>query len=97
METVNQFLRGTELDQRTVALVTGGACVVGALLVLVRKVSSHRETKEKIQRARNRRAESLQRAEQHVLQYKKSVRTASLSAHNSDVFMVKFLKRKTIK
>lgn len=86
MGNVNQFLQGMELDKRTVTLLTGGACVAGALLVLVRKVNRHRETKEKIQRARNRRAESLQRAEQAVLQYKKSVRAAFLSAHNSDLF-----------
>lgn len=74
MDNVRQFLRGVELDNRTAALLTGAACGVGALVVLVRKVNSHQETKEKIQRARNRRAESLQRAELAVLRYKESVR-----------------------
>uniref|UniRef100_A0A8C9ZPY9 Fatty-acid amide hydrolase 1 n=1 Tax=Sander lucioperca TaxID=283035 RepID=A0A8C9ZPY9_SANLU len=72
MENVKQILQGVELDTRTVALLTGAACGVGALVVLVQKVHSHQEMKEKIQRARNRRADSLQRAEQAVLQYKKS-------------------------
>lgn len=74
MENVRQFLQGVELDNRTAALLTGAACGVGALVVLVRKVNSRQETKEKIRRARNRRAESLLRAEQAVLRYKESVR-----------------------
>lgn len=72
MESVQQFLQGVELDHRTAALLTGAACGVGALVVLVRRVSSHQETKEKIERARTRRDESLQRAEQAVLQYRES-------------------------
>ncbi|XP_078115240.1 fatty-acid amide hydrolase 1 [Sander vitreus] len=71
MENVKQLLQGVELDTRTMALLTGAACGVGALVVLVQKVHSHQKMKEKIQRARNRRADSLQRAEQAVLQYKK--------------------------
>ncbi|XP_039983659.1 fatty-acid amide hydrolase 1 [Xiphias gladius] len=72
MEKVKELLRGGELDRRTAALLTGAACGAGALAVLlVRKVTS-RQTKEKIQRARNRRTESLQRAEQAVLRYKES-------------------------
>ncbi|XP_042340166.1 fatty-acid amide hydrolase 1 [Plectropomus leopardus] len=72
MENVKQFLQGAKLDSWTAAVLTGAACAVGALVLLVQRVSSHREMKEKIRRARNRRADSLQRAEQAVLQYKKS-------------------------
>lgn len=89
MDNVKQFLQGVELDKRTAALLTTGACVTGALVVLVRKVNSHREAKEKIQRARNRRAESLRRAEQAVLDYKESVRAAFLSDNKSDLYMIK--------
>lgn len=74
MENLKQFLRGVELDRRTASILTGGACVAGALVVLVRKVNSQRDAKEKIERARTRRTESLQRAEQAVLEYKESVR-----------------------
>lgn len=77
MESVQQFLQGVELDHRTAALLTGAACGMGALVVLVRRVSSHQETKEKIERARTRRDESLQRAEQAVLQYRESVRAVT--------------------
>uniref|UniRef100_A0A3Q0S6Z1 Fatty-acid amide hydrolase 1 n=1 Tax=Amphilophus citrinellus TaxID=61819 RepID=A0A3Q0S6Z1_AMPCI len=49
----------------TVALLTGVGCCIGALVVLVKKINSHREMKEKIERARNRRDESLQQAEEH--------------------------------
>lgn len=80
MEHVKQLLQGTELDNRTAALWTGAACCVGALVMLVRKVNVHQKTKEKIQRARNRRTESLQRAEQAVLQYKETV-TADTHTH----------------
>ncbi|KAG8003637.1 Fatty-acid amide hydrolase 1, partial [Nibea albiflora] len=72
MERVKLVLQGMELDNRTAALWTGAACGVGALVMLVRKISVHQKTKEKIQRARNRRTESLQRAEQAVLQYKET-------------------------
>ncbi|XP_028260637.1 vitamin D3 hydroxylase-associated protein-like [Parambassis ranga] len=73
MENVTQFLRGVEVDhRRAAALLTGAVCGVGALVVLVRKVNSRMETKEKIQRARNRRTESLQRAEQTLLRYQQS-------------------------
>lgn len=77
MEKVEQFLRGVELDTRAgAALLTAAVCGVGALVLLGRKVNSHREAKEKIQRARRRRDESLQRAEQAVLRYKESVRVS---------------------
>lgn len=72
MEKVKQCLQGVELDSRAAALLTGAACVAGGLLVLVRKVNSHQEAKDKIRRARDQRDESLQRAEQAVRHYKKS-------------------------
>ncbi|KAM3619985.1 uncharacterized protein V6R79_016746 [Siganus canaliculatus] len=72
MENVQQFLHGVELDKKTVTLVTGAACALGSLVVLVRKVKNHQEVKDKIQRAKNRRAESLQRAELAVLHYKET-------------------------
>lgn len=72
MENVRQFLRGLKLDSRTATLLTGAACGVGALVVLVRKVSIQQVSKEKIQRARDRRAESVQRAEEAVLRYKEA-------------------------
>ncbi|XP_059196404.1 fatty-acid amide hydrolase 1-like [Centropristis striata] len=71
MDNVKQFLQGVELDIWMAALLTGAACAVGALVLLVQKVHSHQETRGKIQRARERRTESVQRAEQAVLQYKK--------------------------
>ncbi|KAK9519034.1 hypothetical protein VZT92_021789 [Zoarces viviparus] len=70
MENVKQVLREMKLDNWTAALLTGAACGAGALVLLVQKVCRHQEVKDKIQRARNRRADSLQRAEQAVLQYK---------------------------
>ncbi|XP_073331917.1 fatty-acid amide hydrolase 1 [Pagrus major] len=72
MDNVKLYLRGVELDRRTAAGLAGAVGVVGALTVLVRTVSSRRVAKEKIQRARDRRDESLQRAEQAVLRYKES-------------------------
>ncbi|KAA8589994.1 hypothetical protein FQN60_013359 [Etheostoma spectabile] len=80
MDNVKQILQGVELDHRTVALLTGAACGVGALVLLVQKVRSHQEMMEKIQRARNRRTDSLQRAEQAVQQHKKSLPVTD-SAH----------------
>ncbi|XP_054872897.1 vitamin D3 hydroxylase-associated protein-like [Amphiprion ocellaris] len=78
MEDVKRFLREAKLDCWTAALPTVVAGV-GALLVLVRTVSSHREAKEKIRRARNRRTESLQQAEEAVLRYKQSHPTTDLT------------------
>lgn len=77
MEHVQLFLRGADLDSRTAAQLAGASCVVGVLTVLARMVSNRRAAKEKIQRARSRRDESLQRAEQAVLQYKESVRAGA--------------------
>ncbi|XP_029988879.1 fatty-acid amide hydrolase 1 [Sphaeramia orbicularis] len=61
-----------ELDKRTAALLTAAACGVGAVVVLVQKVSRHQEAKKRIQKATNLRTESLRRAEQEVLRYKQS-------------------------
>uniref|UniRef100_A0A669E2N7 Fatty-acid amide hydrolase 1 n=1 Tax=Oreochromis niloticus TaxID=8128 RepID=A0A669E2N7_ORENI len=61
-----------KMDNWTAALLTGVACIVGYLVVRVKKISSLRQAEEKIKRARNRRDESLQRAEQAVLRYKES-------------------------
>ncbi|KAM9357667.1 fatty-acid amide hydrolase 1 [Symphorus nematophorus] len=72
MENVREFLQGVELDNWTAARLAGAACGVGALVMLVQKVSSRKKAEEKMQRARNRRTESLQRAEQAVLKYKES-------------------------
>lgn len=78
MDNVKLCLQGVELDRRTAALLTGAACGAGALVVAVLlKVQTHREAQEKIRRARGRRADSLQRAEQAVRRYKKSVRVES--------------------
>uniref|UniRef100_A0A3P9BHP1 Fatty-acid amide hydrolase 1 n=1 Tax=Maylandia zebra TaxID=106582 RepID=A0A3P9BHP1_9CICH len=61
-----------KMDNWTAALLTGVACIVGYLVVRVKKINSLRQAEEKIKRARNRRDESLQRAEQAVLRYKQS-------------------------
>ncbi|XP_030583162.1 vitamin D3 hydroxylase-associated protein-like isoform X1 [Archocentrus centrarchus] len=66
-QSIEQFITGMKMDNWTAALLTGTACCIGALAVLVKKTNSQRETKEKIERARNRREESLQRAEQHLM------------------------------
>lgn len=68
------FLRGLEMDKRSGALLTTAACGLGVLLVLVRTVSGRQTAKVKIERARSRRTESLQRAEQAVLRYRATVR-----------------------
>ncbi|XP_029002928.1 vitamin D3 hydroxylase-associated protein-like [Betta splendens] len=59
-----------ELDSWTAALLTSAACGVGALVVLVHRVTRHQQATEKIQRARKWRTESLERAEQAVLRYR---------------------------
>uniref|UniRef100_A0A3P9BGG9 Fatty acid amide hydrolase n=1 Tax=Maylandia zebra TaxID=106582 RepID=A0A3P9BGG9_9CICH len=63
------------MDNWTAALLTGVACIVGYLVVWVKKINSLRQAEEKIKRARNRRDKSLQRAEQAVLRYKQSLPT----------------------
>ncbi|KAL7396942.1 hypothetical protein ABVT39_014068 [Epinephelus coioides] len=70
MEHVTQFLQGMELDTKTAGLLTVAACSVGALVLLVQKVHTHWDVEDKIRRARHHRADTLQRAEQAVLQYK---------------------------
>ncbi|XP_026201435.1 fatty-acid amide hydrolase 1 [Anabas testudineus] len=72
MEGLKPFLQGLMPDNRTAALLTGAACGVGAVVVVVQRISSHQKTMDKIQRARNRRTESLDQAEQAVLRYKAS-------------------------
>ncbi|KAM8874130.1 fatty-acid amide hydrolase 1 isoform 2-T2 [Spinachia spinachia] len=72
MEKVKLFLQGVGLDRRTAALLTGAACGAGALVVLLLKVQTRREAQDKIRRAKDRRADSLQRAEQAVRRYKQS-------------------------
>ncbi|XP_037530668.1 fatty-acid amide hydrolase 1 [Nematolebias whitei] len=66
------FLQDVKMDKRTAALLTTAACGLGVLLVLVRSVSSRRAAKVKVQRARSRRTESLQRAEQQVLLFRQT-------------------------
>ncbi|XP_039908699.1 vitamin D3 hydroxylase-associated protein-like isoform X2 [Simochromis diagramma] len=66
------FIKRVKMDNWTAALLTGVACIVGYLAVRVKKINSLRQAEEKIKRARNRRDESLQRAEQAVLRYKQS-------------------------
>uniref|UniRef100_A0A3P8S2U5 Fatty-acid amide hydrolase 1 n=1 Tax=Amphiprion percula TaxID=161767 RepID=A0A3P8S2U5_AMPPE len=73
MEYKKEVLQEAKMDCWTAALLTIVAGV-GTLLLLRRVVSSHPEAKEKIQRARNRRTESLRRAEEAVIRYKQSVR-----------------------
>ncbi|CAI5639650.1 unnamed protein product [Oreochromis niloticus] len=72
LQNIQHFLKGVKMDNQTAALLTGVACAVGSVVVLVKKISSHRKAEEKIMRAKNRREESLQRAEQAVLRYKES-------------------------
>uniref|UniRef100_A0A3Q3VIG4 Fatty-acid amide hydrolase 1 n=1 Tax=Mola mola TaxID=94237 RepID=A0A3Q3VIG4_MOLML len=67
MDLVTDFLQGAELDGEAATLLTVVACVVGALVVVAQRVNSRRKAKEKIQRARDRRAESLQQAEEAVI------------------------------
>ncbi|XP_025759019.1 vitamin D3 hydroxylase-associated protein [Oreochromis niloticus] len=72
LQNIQHFLKGVKMDNQTAALLTGVACAVGSVVVLVKKISSHRKAEEKIMRAKSRREESLQRAEQAVLRYKES-------------------------
>ncbi|XP_030584230.1 vitamin D3 hydroxylase-associated protein-like [Archocentrus centrarchus] len=72
VQNTQELIKSVKMDNWTAALLTGAACVGGALVVLVKKINNHLSTKEKIERARNRRDESLQRAEQAVHRYKQS-------------------------
>lgn len=74
LQNIQDFLKGVKMDSQRVALLTGVVCAVGSVVVLVKKISSHRKAEEKIRRAKNRRDESLQRGEQVVLRYKELVR-----------------------
>uniref|UniRef100_A0A3P8S276 Fatty acid amide hydrolase n=1 Tax=Amphiprion percula TaxID=161767 RepID=A0A3P8S276_AMPPE len=78
MEYKKEVLQEAKMDCWTAALLTIVAGV-GTLLLLRRVVSSHPEAKEKIQRARNRRTESLRRAEEAVIRYKQSHQTIDLA------------------
>uniref|UniRef100_A0A3B3VQK8 Fatty-acid amide hydrolase 1 n=1 Tax=Poecilia latipinna TaxID=48699 RepID=A0A3B3VQK8_9TELE len=73
METLKDLVRGVKVDSQAAVLLTSAACGVGALLMVMRTVSEHQTVNDKIQRARSRRTENLQRAEQEVLRYKQSV------------------------
>ncbi|XP_076736381.1 vitamin D3 hydroxylase-associated protein isoform X4 [Maylandia zebra] len=70
LQNIQDFLKGVKMDSQRAALLTGVVCAVGSVVVLVKKISSHRKAEEKIRRAKNRRDESLQRGEQAVLRYK---------------------------
>ncbi|XP_043984263.1 vitamin D3 hydroxylase-associated protein-like [Gambusia affinis] len=70
METLKDLVKGVMVESQTAVLLTSVACGVGALLMVVQTVTGNRAAKDKIQRARSRRTESLQRAEQEVLRYK---------------------------
>ncbi|XP_060933404.1 fatty-acid amide hydrolase 1 [Limanda limanda] len=72
MENLKLLVHRVQADQRTVALLAGAVCGAGAAVLLVRRVIRSREAKVKIQRARERRTESLQRAEEAVRRYRES-------------------------
>ncbi|XP_035997184.1 vitamin D3 hydroxylase-associated protein [Fundulus heteroclitus] len=67
-----ETLQDLKMDNQTAALLASAACGLGALLVLMRSASRHRAAEDKIQRARSRRTESLQRAEQEVLRFRET-------------------------
>lgn len=74
MLTVGQLL--AEYDRRSLGLLAGGACLAGAVAaVLLSRFHGQRHARARIQRARDRRTESLRRAEEAVLRYEQSVRT----------------------
>ncbi|XP_051802956.1 vitamin D3 hydroxylase-associated protein-like isoform X3 [Acanthochromis polyacanthus] len=66
------------MDYWTATLLTVVAGV-GTFLLLRRRVGGGQEAKEKILRARNRRTESLRRAEEAVIRYKQSHQTTNLA------------------
>uniref|UniRef100_A0A3P9JB35 Fatty-acid amide hydrolase 1 n=1 Tax=Oryzias latipes TaxID=8090 RepID=A0A3P9JB35_ORYLA len=82
------LIPGWKLDQRTAVQLTAAACGAGALVVLLRTVSRRRAARDKIQRARTRRTESLQRAEQEVQRYRQA-HPSSSSALISSSSLVK--------
>ncbi|KAM4628814.1 fatty-acid amide hydrolase 1 isoform 1-T1 [Polymixia lowei] len=69
MEKTWQLVRGAEANWT--AILTATTCGTGALVVLV-KWFAYRQAKNKILKAKNRRAATLLRAEQAVYQYKES-------------------------
>ena len=73
MENLKLLVQRAEVDKRTAALLAGAACGAGAAVLLIRRAIRFREAQDKIQRARERRTESLQRAEEAVQRYKESV------------------------
>ena len=74
MKEIRHLVLGVELEKRTALVLTGGICAAGALVVLMQKVYNWQEAKAKIRKARTRREESLCRAEEAAMQYRKSVR-----------------------
>ncbi|XP_062250667.1 fatty-acid amide hydrolase 1 [Platichthys flesus] len=72
MENLKLLVHRAQVDKRTAALLAGAVCGAGAAVLLIRRVIRFREAKVKIQRARERRTESLQRAEEAVRRYKES-------------------------
>lgn len=72
---MDPLLQGLKLDNRTALQLAAAACGAGALAVLLRTVSRRRAARDKIQRARTRRTESLQRAERELQRYRRAVRT----------------------
>ncbi|XP_061593608.1 vitamin D3 hydroxylase-associated protein-like [Cololabis saira] len=71
MQVPDRLLHAVNLERRTAALLTTAACGVGALLLLLR-TSGRRAATEQIQRARSRRSDNVQQAEQAVLRYKQA-------------------------
>ncbi|XP_076009453.1 vitamin D3 hydroxylase-associated protein-like [Genypterus blacodes] len=67
MELVKRVAK--EIDPRIWTLTTA-ACGLGGLVLVVQRIRCHWNAKRKIERAKERRAESLQRAEQAVSRYK---------------------------
>ncbi|KAM9384752.1 fatty-acid amide hydrolase 1 [Pholidichthys leucotaenia] len=70
-----EFLGEVNQEWLRAGLIGATACGLTACMVLAQQFSTHREVKAKIQRARDRRDESLQRAEQMVLRYMQSDQT----------------------
>ncbi|KAM9385828.1 vitamin D3 hydroxylase-associated protein-like [Pholidichthys leucotaenia] len=67
-----EFLRKVNQECWTAGVLGATACGLTAFMVLKLKFSKSREAKEKIQRARDQRDESLHQAEQMVIYYKQS-------------------------
>ncbi|XP_028301311.1 fatty-acid amide hydrolase 1 [Gouania willdenowi] len=76
MQDLKVLLDGVKGDTGTAAVLGAAACGVVGVLLLLRTVSRGREVERKIQRARSRRTEVLQRADQAVLRYRQTHSTA---------------------